>query len=63
MGKFEEGIVFAAAMLNRLYDQPTMAAEIITESGLENYNCSGFDEFDKQELRLIRDTGIQLKGL
>jgi len=55
MKKFDEGILFACALMNRLHDEPTIAGDTISESGLKDADCSKMDEFEKEQLRLIQD--------
>lgn len=61
---FCEGVLYAAALLNRLHDQPSISAEILKEAGIENWDCSGLEEFEKTQLRIInKEKGMKLKGL
>ena len=55
MKQFDEGILFACALMNRLHDEPTIAGDTILECGLKDADCSKMDEFEKEELRLIQE--------
>lgn len=48
-----ERVFYAAALLVFLHDQPGMAADILKEAGLETWDCSDMDEFEKSKLRII----------
>ena len=62
--KFNEGVLDAASILVATHDQPTMAATILREAGLQDADCSSMDEFDKVNLRKIQgENGIALRGL
>lgn len=63
---WEEGILMAASVLVSLHDQPGMAADIVSEFGLREADCSRLDSFDKQNLRRIqglKQGEINLRGL
>ncbi|HEK1806884.1 TPA: hypothetical protein SMR79_003444 [Proteus mirabilis] len=62
--KFQEGIIYAVVLLQKLHDQPTMGANILQEAGLDGIDCSKFDEYDKEALRIINNNyGMNLRGL
>lgn len=62
--EFQEGIIYAVVLLQKLHDQPTAGSDILKESGLDNIDCSNFDDYDKEALRVINDNyGMSLKGL
>lgn len=62
--KFQEGIIYAVVLLQKLHDQPTMGANILQEAGLDEIDCSKFDEYDKEALRIINNNyGMNLRGL
>ncbi|HGN1205755.1 TPA: hypothetical protein ACKRPP_001173 [Proteus mirabilis] len=62
--KFQEGIIYAVVLLQKLHDQPTMGANILQEAGLDEIDCSKFDEYDKEALRIINNNyRMNLKGL
>ena len=44
-------------------DQPTIAADILCEAGMSDYDCSELDEYEKENLRAITDNRVKLKGL
>lgn len=50
---FVAGIAYALATLNKLYDQPTMCAAVLSESGLKVEDFRHVDDFDGQEIRRI----------
>jgi len=63
---FEQGILMAASALVSLHDQPGMAADIVSEFGLHEADCSQLDEYDKRNLRKIQGLKhgtIKLRGL
>jgi hypothetical protein len=61
---FSEGVLYAAALFNRLNDQPHMCAELLKEAGLDIWDCTDLDEFEKEHLRIInKEKGMDLKGL
>lgn len=60
----KDGVLFAAVTLQRLHNEPAMAADIIKSGGVENADCSHLHERDKSQLRVInRVTGMALRGL
>lgn len=62
--EFFDGVIYAACLLTRLYDQPGMSAEILKEAGLNNWDCSKQEEFEKEILRKInKENIITLRGL
>jgi hypothetical protein len=64
MTEFDQGVLYAAGVLLHLHDEPTLAATIIREAGLGNADCSELDDFDKINLRKVRDEkGMELRGL
>jgi hypothetical protein len=61
---FMDGVFYAVALLVRLHDEPGMAADILKESDMETVNCTDFDEFEKEQLRIINNEhSIKLIGL
>jgi len=61
---FMDGVFYAVALLNRLHDNPVHAADVLKEAGMETVNCKDFDEFEKEQLRIINnEKGMQLTGL
>jgi hypothetical protein len=61
---FKEGVLYAAGLLGRYFDRPTEAAWIVLEAGYSDVDCGNMDEFDKQNLRSIKDEkGIHFKNL
>lgn len=49
--EFAQGVVYACARLVEMFDQPTMAAEILRESGVDNSEIRGCAEYDVAFLR------------
>jgi len=49
-----------------LHDQPVAAADVVSEMGLSDADCTGLDDYDKRNLKKIqgeRNGTIQLRGL
>lgn len=63
MTEFDRGVLYAAGILAVLHNQPSMAADIIREAGLDGADCSSMDEYDKENLKLVDGKGVCLKGL
>ncbi|CDL86678.1 hypothetical protein [Xenorhabdus cabanillasii] len=64
MTEFQHGFMVAVALLQHLSDQPIIAADILSEAGFQNLDCSELDEYDKSALRIINnEIGIKLLGL
>jgi hypothetical protein len=62
--EFEEGILFAAAEMLRLHDQPTMVADMLRFTGLDRANVSQMDDYDKEWLETLNvERDIALTGL
>ncbi|WP_395009543.1 hypothetical protein [Undibacterium sp.] len=62
--EFEQGVFYAAAIVQITADQPGIAADIVKSAGLHNHDCSELDEMDKEALRVVnREKGMSLKGL
>lgn len=60
---FEQGILYAVALLVKLHDQPTMAANIVREAGLGNINISSMDDFERESLKKLKgEHGISFIG-
>ncbi|GAB3385834.1 hypothetical protein [Azotobacter armeniacus] len=53
MTPFEEGVLYAAALLVRLHDQTTMAADVIREAGLAERDCSVLSDDQKEVARQL----------
>lgn len=61
---FQRGFFCAIAIVNFIADQPTTCADAIKEGGYVNADCSDFDEWDKNQLRIIvRQSDVELGGL
>lgn len=61
---FEKGILTACAIIQATHDDPTVAADVIRESGLQDADCSGLDDFDKEYLKIIQEQErLNLTGL
>lgn len=64
MTEFDQGVLYAAAMVVAIHDQPVVAATIIREAGLSDADCSKLDRFDKNHLQKVQgEKGIALRGL
>lgn len=64
LGEFEHGIMFAAAEMLRLHDQPTMVADLLRATGLNHADVTSMDDFDKETLEMLSgERDIQLTGL
>ena len=46
MSEFKQGVAWAAARLVELFDQPSMAEEILSESGVTAEDIKYIDEHD-----------------
>lgn len=53
---FIQGIALAVALVSRMHDQPTIAADVAAEAGytLADYERAGVDEYDLNVLRTLR---------
>jgi len=53
---FIQGIALAVAIVARMHDQPTIAADVASEAGytIADYVRAGVDEYDLQALRKLR---------
>jgi hypothetical protein len=53
---FAQGIALAVAILARMHDQPTIAADVASEAGytIADYERAGVDEYDLKVLRKLR---------
>ena len=61
---FMDGVFYAVALLTRLHGEHGMAASVLKEAGMETVNCTDFDEFEKEQLRIINnENGMELAGL
>jgi len=61
---FFEGVFFAVCLLVRLHGKPEIAAEIIKEAGIETWDCTGLNNYEKEILKTInKENGIALRGL
>ncbi len=64
LSKFEHGVLYAAAQVVRLHDEPQVAADVLKQAGLANVDCSKLDDYDKESLREINAiSGMALTGL
>jgi hypothetical protein len=62
--KFDHGVLYAAAQIVRLHDEPQVAADVLKQAGLANVDCSKLDDYDKESLRVINTIpGVALTGL
>ena len=66
MEKFTEGALTALSVMNSLFDRPSMCANVVLEMGIDGTDCSGMDDFDKRNMRLINENlpdGRKIIGL
>lgn len=62
--KFEHGVLYAAAQIVLLHDEPQVAADVLKQAGLAQVDCSKLDDYDKELLRVINTIpGMALTGL
>ncbi len=55
---FMQGVAYAVACANRMFDEPTLCAEVLRTAGTyRDYVKAGVDEYDKKELRKILKWG------
>lgn len=63
---FESGALMAVSIYLNLYDNPSQAASVLNEMGLQTADCSELSVFDKLNLRKVngeRNGKIALTGL
>lgn len=61
---FNAGIMVAASILVSMHNDTILAADIIREAGLSDFDCSGLDEYDLINLRKVNERqGMDLRGL
>jgi len=53
MGEFESGVFYSAFLLCEMHDQPTYAADIIREAGLDNSDISELDYCERTVLMTL----------
>jgi hypothetical protein len=64
MDKFDQGFFVAISVLLAGHDVPSLAADTVREAGYQDADLSCLDDFDKGNLRKIKDErGINFKGL
>lgn len=64
ISEFSKGVLYAAGIIAGYDQDPATAAFVLREAGLENADCKGMDDFDKQNLKLVQsEKGIHLKNL
>lgn len=62
--EFEHGVLYAAAQIVRLHDEPQVAADVLKQAGLAQADCSKLDDYDKESFREINAIpGMALTGL
>lgn len=62
--EFELGIIHAVVILQELHDRPELSASILKECNLSEIDCSEFDDYEKERLKIINNEYlIDLKGL
>ena len=61
---FEKGVLYASAQVQRLHDEPQVAADVLKQAGLAQSDCSELDDYDKEPLRVVNMIpGMLLTGL
>ncbi|AZQ13307.1 hypothetical protein [Shewanella khirikhana] len=60
--EWQKGVLYAAAWMIEMTDQPGDAAELIISAGLEDADCSSLDDYEKERLREVKKS-VGLKGL
>ena len=66
LSEFQQGALVAVSLLIALHDQPVAAADVVSELGLSEADCTGLDDYDKNNLKKIqgeRSGSIKLRGL
>jgi len=64
LDRFSHGVLYAAAQVQRLHDEPQVAADLLKNAGLAQVDCSSLDEYDKESLREVNKIrGMGLTGL
>ena len=61
--EWREGVLMAVSILVAAHDQPTMGGDVLHELGLSDADCSNLDDFDKHNLKKVRDSQRSLKKL
>jgi len=62
--QFHHGVLYSAASIIRLHDEPRVAADLLINAGLADCDCSELDEYEKEMLRLLSaESGVSLTGL
>lgn len=52
--EWEVGVLMAVSVLMSVFDEQTIAANVLNELGLSKADCSDLDEFDKSNLRRVQ---------
>ena len=61
---FQEGVLFAVAMIIETHDQPVIAANVLRAAAMENADCSLMDDMEKENIKAVNlERGINLNGL
>lgn len=61
MDEFAKGVYYAAGLLVRLFDEPSKAAEVLREAGLDKADISDLDDFEIESLcKLNSEPGMRL---
>jgi hypothetical protein len=56
MDGFERGIFYAAYLICELHDNPTIAADVIREAGLETSDISELDDCERDALLPLNES-------
>ena len=54
MNGFDKGVLYAAGLVGKYFDNPTIAAFIVNEAGLQNADLSKVDKFDRENLKSLK---------
>jgi hypothetical protein len=66
LSDFQQGALVAVSILIAMHDNPVAAADVVSELGLSEVDCTELDDYDKQNLKKIqgeRGGSIELRGL
>ncbi|WP_313384805.1 hypothetical protein [Pantoea sp.] len=56
MTEFERGVFYAAYLICELHDEPTVAADVIREAGLETSDISVLDDCEREALLPLNES-------
>lgn len=62
--EFQEGALVAIGILFKIHDAGVQCADLIKEMQLDGIDCSGMDDYDKENLKALNHyENAGLKGL